>query len=714
MNTQFTIKNFRAFNSNGENFTIAPLTLLTGCNSAGKSSMVKALLLLNNFFNQMRKDIKLSSDCYPAKYKLGITDYCYRLGDFASVLNREAENSQITFFYTIKPQMAIEPFCVEYSFESNKNDTLNDGWLSNISIKNKSGKLLYKIDVKDSQLQVTHCDLSLLKASFAQFSIFSLTRDLMEQIEIYHQIPEVTGYTINDIKKFRNIIEHISPYTKDISTQNIQDFNEYYLNRKRNKQSDIFVNISDYSKIDTFLDTNIIYYLPILNILEGISKNNVRDILLQHSANFWNDDLDAIISEFEQSRFATFNEYIRNYEDSKGLNIIGWSVSAAVNKIHQGLDELIKDSLSVRTFYPFDDIEFIPEHTFNFLDEQDEPVRYSNDYSKEEKEKIIKERKEVRRKNISFEFLIQTLWDASLKIDKSFKELYCSKFEEMNLNGSIHPTFNIFAKYTNSLLLDLLIPTPIFNQLYYVGSSRVDVQRLYNIDSNNDSFGQTLSDYFIAKRNCTKKNIAGKFLKKWIKRFNIANSVTIKNVGNGLGIAVYLHSTPTDKKGHLLADEGYGITQLFAILLKIETCILTTAQRYHAPCNRKIYRNYDNEVKEILTSSTITIEEPEIHLHPRYQSLLAEMFVDAYENYNIRFIIETHSEYLIRKIQTLIANHNIRQDDVAIHYISKDGDKKVQNIIVKEDGRLANAFGSGFFDEADNLAMDLLTIKVAK
>ena len=103
-----------------------------------------------------------------------------------------------------------------------------------------------------------------------------------------------------------------------------------------------------------------------------------------------------------------------------------------------------------------------------------------------------------------------------------------------------------------------MIPTPIFNQLYYVGSSRVDVQRLYNIDSNNDSFGQTLSDYFIAKRNCTKKNIVGKFLKKWIKRFNIANSVTIKNVGNGLGIAVVSTSKGlmTDKEARALHVGG--------------------------------------------------------------------------------------------------------------------------------------------------------------
>ena len=183
MNTEFVLKNFRAFDSIGEIFTIAPLTILTGCNSSGKSSMVKALLLLNNFFNQMKKDIKISSDCYPTKYKLGVTNYHYRLGDFTSVLNRDAKDNKITFSYTIKSQIATEPFCVEYTFESNKNDTLNEGWLSNIAIKNKEGKLFYQIKVEDSLLRVVYCDLSLLKSSFAQFSVFSLKRDLTEQIK---------------------------------------------------------------------------------------------------------------------------------------------------------------------------------------------------------------------------------------------------------------------------------------------------------------------------------------------------------------------------------------------------------------------------------------------------------------------------------------------------------------------------------------------------
>ena len=113
---------------------------------------------------------------------------------------------------------------------------------------------------------------------------------------------------------------------------------------------------------------------------------------------------------------------------------------------------------------------------------------------------------------------------------------------------------------------------------------------------------------------------------------------------------------------------------------------------------------------------TICVEEPEIHLHPKYQSLLAELFVEAYQKYNIHFIIETHSEYLIRKLQVMVADkeNTLTADDVSLNYIEKDenGVSTNRKIEIREDGSLSDSFGSGFFDEATGLSMDLLRMKI--
>ena len=89
------------------------------------------------------------------------------------------------------------------------------------------------------------------------------------------------------------------------------------------------------------------------------------------------------------------------------------------------------------------------------------------------------------------------------------------------------------------------------------------------------------------------------------------------------------------------------------------------------------------------------------------------MFLDAYRNYGIHFIVETHSEYLIRKLQNHVGKGILKPDELSFLYVedSRGSDKKVREIGIEEDGRLNSEFGPGFFDEADSLAMNLLMIK---
>ena len=94
------------------------------------------------------------------------------------------------------------------------------------------------------------------------------------------------------------------------------------------------------------------------------------------------------------------------------------------------------------------------------------------------------------------------------------------------------------------------------------------------------------------------------------------------------------------------------------------------------------------------------------------------MFVEAYREYNIHFIIETHNEYLIRKLQVMVADKecNLTTNDVSLNYVEKDrnGISTNRKIEILEDGRLSGTFGSGFFDEADSLAMNLMKYKIRK
>ena len=182
------------------------------------------------------------------------------------------------------------------------------------------------------------------------------------------------------------------------------------------------------------------------------------------------------------------------------------------------------------------------------------------------------------------------------------------------------------------------------------------------------------------------------FVNRWIHQFGLCDEVEVEMEDDeGLGIYLYLRK---GEERYLLADEGYGITQLLTLLLHIDNCL----------------PNYSLNKKP----QWICVEEPEIHLHPAYQSKLADMFVEAYQKYNIHFIIETHSEYLIRKLQVLVADkeNNLTPNDVSLNYVDKDenGISTNRKIEIRDDGRLDGSFGKGFYDEAGGLSRQLFTL----
>lgn len=262
--------------------------------------------------------------------------------------------------------------------------------------------------------------------------------------------------------------------------------------------------------------------------------------------------------------------------------------------------------------------------------------------------------------------------------------------------------------------------TPFFTkQPIYINSASAQIERLYTVNDDN-KMCKALCELNRRKIQYDKEYVLGcldptycivrkpgSFLDRWLDKFEIGKSVEVKGTEQGLGLMAYLINEKEEER--LLADEGYGITQLVALLLQIDNCIpifLGCDEDTLIKEHKKVY-NYEPK--------TICVEEPEVHLHPKYQSLLADMFVEAYQKYNIHFIIETHSEYLIRKLQVMVADKEnaLSPNDVSLNYVEKDenGVSTNRQIKIEEDGSLSDSFGAGFYDEADTLAIQLFRNK---
>ena len=163
---------------------------------------------------------------------------------------------------------------------------------------------------------------------------------------------------------------------------------------------------------------------------------------------------------------------------------------------------------------------------------------------------------------------------------------------------------------------------------------------------------------------------------EWLERLGTNYSIELRQLKGGSQELVELRMVDTARSSRVdvsLADVGYGISQILPFIVQSLSG----------------------------SGKTITIEQPEVHIHPRLQadlgSLLSRTIRSPYCN---RYIIETHSEHLVLRLQRLIRKGKLRPKDVAINYVSrgKDG-SRVQRLKLDDDGDFIDDWPGGFFPE---------------
>jgi len=141
-----------------------------------------------------------------------------------------------------------------------------------------------------------------------------------------------------------------------------------------------------------------------------------------------------------------------------------------------------------------------------------------------------------------------------------------------------------------------------------------------------------------------------------------------------------------------IQDVGFGFSQILPIL--VQAAALTRNQ-------------------------TMIIEQPELHLHPRAQVAFSRFLVEACRE-GKRFIIETHSEHILRGLQLAISENSIndrlgiKKDDLKVYYFPSDPDSRAFEIEINDNGELVNGWPAGFFDESYNLTKQIINNKITK
>lgn len=109
------------------------------------------------------------------------------------------------------------------------------------------------------------------------------------------------------------------------------------------------------------------------------------------------------------------------------------------------------------------------------------------------------------------------------------------------------------------------------------------------------------------------------------------------------------------------------------------------------------------------------IDQPELHLHPRAQARLADAFIQSVQGKEGLYLIETHSEFLILRIQRRIqetykkrlpeSSKEVTPEMVGIYVIDRPSESttsSVFSISIDKDGKFCDPWPNGFFPEGFN------------
>ena len=163
---------------------------------------------------------------------------------------------------------------------------------------------------------------------------------------------------------------------------------------------------------------------------------------------------------------------------------------------------------------------------------------------------------------------------------------------------------------------------------------------------------------------------------KWLKQLEIGYKLDVKPVGTDSGDLFEVRLIDIRRKEHVdvaLLDVGFGISQLLPFIVQ----------------------------SLVSEKQIISIEQPEVHVHPRLQADLGDLLAEAIQKpRQNQFIIETHSEHLILRLQRLVRKKQIRPEDVSVIYVSRGPEgANAERLRLDEDGDFIDDWPNGFFPE---------------
>ena len=695
-------KNMKVFKDR-QWFDFKPITLFTGTNNSGKSSVINAMQMLQQ--NLPKNHNSTIDNLVQTKFKLSKDQHKY--GSVKNFVHRDQVNQLSHFVFSKRNNNVQYNILVQ----------INDGIDSHGEVKiikgtdPKSEETIFYLDILERNPTLI-CEYRINYKYFIDKykKKCSNTIQLHDDRVYLNELLDLVNKKIEPIDKLVKLVNEISnKYQVYIDIWDGIDMNgvstiQYSISEEPNFYSDYINDWNEFEELGVFFekvkDENKLTFNGLMDI-DKLIEQEQKDIF----------DFDILFKNLDPKDKFEFENYIIHYyqkdkfESFKDLN----------NDIIEYLSNV---SWKIEEIYSEEDPQFVPYNLIQtYLNcnpdfgliaacvginrENDKYGRKDFSGNKVNNNSLIAN---MNRQKNADKVLEKKLDDFSENVLNKLRALIFDNYDTLNIQKRESIINEGLNKHIIKEFDKLLFKIQLGFNNTYVSSTRFQEKRAYNVNDNSN-FSSLIR--IIESLNGKVKEDCFSFINKWLNEFEIAEEIILTP-----------DSETGDFKAHLkvngikvlLADFGLGTNQLLPIIFSLGIHIFQT-EKY-----------FPYEI--VMAERTVVIEEPEANLHPAMQSKLADLFVDAHEKFKVQVIIETHSEYLIRKLQYLAGSNisQIKPNDILIYYFYKPnhpalvGKKvnQVEKIEIDDYGRLTKEFGSGFFDEADRISMDVFMLKFSQ
>ena len=240
------------------------------------------------------------------------------------------------------------------------------------------------------------------------------------------------------------------------------------------------------------------------------------------------------------------------------------------------------------------------------------------------------------------------------------------------------PLMGFFPAFGSTNVLQPLISAfeYQFSHVYYLGPSWVTPKRRYHwAGEQPEDTGQWGDETIDALLSARVKRLKTRYneetfqieerVSKWLREMALAHAFSLESSDNSDGRDYEVRIRKDSVSPAVtLTDMGYGLSQFLPVLV---LC-------YYAP-----------------EGSTLILEQPGIHLHPKVQSRLADLLIEVVTERNLQVLVESHSEHLLTRLQLAIAEERICADETALYFCeNRDGVSEIKPLELDELGNIKN------------------------